>query len=491
MSYLLPFLRQATSEIGSDLNNALNALAPSDFADLRCALLYGHLCELVPFVRNGYLQVEKTEDGFRLRHPSAVFAYDEQRDIVATELSLTMVGSKAPYNVAALYRMVEQWPNVWGGDLITVLQSAYKHYLKDITEDSFVDEGEYLTAFSFEKHDFDRVRASMMAFASWCIGMSVASDAKSQQAMAGQEDKWREECLEWAVPLLKRSFVIGVIQGLSGVVSQRVGEVLSFFVDDPLGGHRVSGDGYLAPFLELNDSYLVSPRSILNMTVERNLLFVLNRRDRRQFDNVVSAHLEPALLARAEAALKAVPGLRVRKNIVWRGGELDLLAYDEASKTALQLQAKAAIPAQGARMTRQLEAHTLRAIEQISIFEQADISERETILERSFGVDPKGTRWASAVLTRSSFGTSRGWASLSHRGALNLAVLRKVLKDLQREGSLDLTRIPELANRVFAEVIQISSDGWEEGSLDLFGTEILFPNLKLDVRAVARAVIKG
>jgi hypothetical protein len=240
--------------------------------------------------------------------------------------------------------------------------------------------------------------------------------------------------LEWAAPLLHANFVAGLIQGLTAVPVEHIDTILSYFSDEPLDPHRVvSGDGYLAPVIRLGGSFLFSPRALLTMLAERNLLYVLNKSDRVHFDELVSDQLEPALLSRAEQIVGQIAGLSVRPNIVWKEGEIDLLVYDAASNTALQVQAKAAIPPQGARMTRQVAAHTLRAVGQLEKFETQPPSFRDGLLAQSFSVDCKEVRWASAVLTRSSFGTSRAWSAIQGRAALNLPLLRRSLRNVQRD----------------------------------------------------------
>jgi hypothetical protein len=484
-SYLIPFLAESDAAIGQDLQNALEVLDVNDFADISSALTYAHFCELMPFVRNGYLGVERSGNGFRLRHPSAIFAYDEQRDIIATELSLTSMEQQFPFQTASLSRMVEGWPQVRSDDLLDVLHGAYVFYLDGVNEDEFVDALAYQRAFGFERADLVRVRAALMALGSWCIGMAAAADAESLRAKAGQEDKWRCECMEWVVPLLRANFVVGIVQSVSSVSFDHVDSILSYFLEEPLDRRRdVSGDGYLAPIVRLGSSLLFSPRALLTMLAERNLLYVLNKTDRVHFDELVSDQLEPALLGHAEKALGQIAGLRVRRNVVWEGGEIDLLVYDPASNTALQVQAKAPIPPQGARMTRQVESNTLRAVEQLENFEGQPPSAKDGLLARSFSLSCKDVRWASAVLTRSSFGTSRAWSAIMGKAALNLPLLRQSLRDLEHDGAVDMTRLPEAAARILSGVIQASSNGWTNEKI---GTSIEFPNLDLDYRALGQA----
>ncbi len=296
-SYLIDFLTQASCDIGRDLQDALNALDVDDFEGIKSALAYAHFCELMPFVRKGYLGVERQNEDFTLRHPSAMFAYNEQRDIVAAELSLATMERQYPFQVASLQRMIEGWPLLRDDDLSTVLAGAYNFYLVGVHEDDFVAATEYESVFRFKRDEFLRVRAALMALASWCIGMAAAAEAKSLEALVGRKDKWRCECMEWAAPLLRSAFVVETVQGLSAVPTDRVDAILAYFQEQPL--HRetvISGDGYLAPLISIKDSFLFSPRALLTMLSERNLLYVLNKSDRVRFDEVVSEQLEPALL---------------------------------------------------------------------------------------------------------------------------------------------------------------------------------------------------
>ena len=488
ISHLIPFLSKSTPEIGADLDDALSVMSPDDYDELKSALLYGHFCDLMPLVRNGYLQAERIEGGFRLVHPDRTFAYDEKRDVIATELSLTTLEREAPFAVNALSHMVEDWPVIQGSDFIEVIRNAYDHYMQAINEDEYVNSEEYLSAFGFQRDDFVRVRAALMALASWCIGMAAAADAKSQNSDLDDPAKWRRECLEWAAPHLTQNFVSGTIQAIAKVGDDTLNSIMAYFCDDPLSGKIVSGDGFLAPLLKLGNSYLFSPRSPLIMTVERNLLYVANCQHRTRFDELISHNLEVSLLTTSQKILSALPGVSVKANVRWGGGEVDLLAFDSVSRTALQIQAKAAIPPQGGRMTRQVESNTLRAVQQLKKFEELREEEKLEILNRAFGVDVKDIRWASAVLSRSSFGTSKAWTAISHRAALNLFMLRKAVKILASESASDLTRVPEIAFRSFGEIIQTSCGNWEDGKFELFGTVIHFPNLSLDNQAMARVL---
>jgi hypothetical protein len=137
-------------------------------------------------------------------------------------------------------------------------------------------------------------------------------------------------------------------------------------------------------------------------------------------------------------------------------------------------------------MTRQVESNTLRAVEQLVRFEGQSSAVKDDLIARSFSLSCKDVRWASGVLSRSSFGTSRAWSAIQERAALNLPLLRRSLRELGRDGAIDMTRLPSAAARIISEIIEASSHGWKNEMIELFGTSIEFPNLDLDFRALGR-----
>jgi Holliday junction resolvase-like predicted endonuclease len=131
------------------------------------------------------------------------------------------------------------------------------------------------------------------------------------------------------------------------------------------------------------------------------------RTDKKTFNNVVSSHLEPALVEEAAKLLSELAGVEVRKNVNWDKGEIDLLAYHEASNTAFQLQAKAGVPPQGARMVAQVESRTLEAAEQVNRFLSLSGDEKDEICSSAIGRTLSGVSWSSGILVRTCLGTEK------------------------------------------------------------------------------------
>jgi len=485
-SYWRPYLRQCARDIGADIADALSVMTVDAHQDMTQALLYAHFCELMPFVHKKALAVKRNNVGFELHYPDEASAHFEALDVVASELALTTLADHFKYDSRPLMRMVETWPHVDGADFQSVIRQAYAFHLKNVREDAFIGAHAYERVLGFRHDEFIRVRAAMMAFATWCLGMAHAAEAHAMRTNGREQDHFGNECFEWLVPLLRRDFVFGTIQQLAGVPSDRTEKILRYFEEDPFAEGGISGDGYLAPLNTYDDSILLSPRAMHQMTPERNILYALNKIDRQRFDELVSAELEPSLLAHARQLIESIPGIEVRTNIHWRNGEIDLLAFCQASNSAIQIQAKAAIPANGARMTRQLESNTRTAVRQLQGFESLGDGEKDAVIQAAFSVGARDVRWSSGVLSRSSFGSAPAWDAIGDRAAMNLPLLKLLAQELSTETDADLTVVPERTKRILSEIADEGIIGWKSQPLDVFGTTIMVPLLQLDNVAIAR-----
>ncbi|WP_439364502.1 hypothetical protein ACNJYD_33075 [Bradyrhizobium sp. DASA03005] len=487
-SYWHPFLRQCTRDIGADISNALSVVTLDTQREITQALLYSHFCELMPFVHKKALTVDRTPTGFHLRYSNEAAARFEALDVIVSELALTALADHFKYDPPPLLRMVETWPHIDAADLHAVLRQAYAFHLENVREDAFLGAHAYERVLGFRHDEFVRLRAAMMAFGSWCLGMANAAEAHAMGTKGKEQDRYGNECLEWLAPLLRRDFVHGMIQQLAELPADRVAEILRYFEEDPFAEHGISGEGYLAPLKAYDDCVLISPRAMHQMTSERNILYALNKLDRRRFDDLVSAELEPSLLVHAKQLIDRVPGIQTRTNVHWRDGEIDLLAFSQATNSALQIQAKAAIPADGARMTRQLETNTRTAVRQLEGFERLGTSEKDAAIQTAFGVRAHEVRWASGVLSRSSFGSVSAWEAIGGRAAMNLPLLKLVTEQIAAAptAAADLATVPERSARILAEIANDGIHGWEDQPLDVFGTSITVPLLRLDNGAISR-----
>lgn len=321
----------------------------------------------------------------------------------------------------------------------------------------------------------------------FCLGMADAAEVLAARAYTRpKREHYQKEVSEWIAPLYNRNHIIDLAAGVSAVAPSVAEKIVNFFTIDLSQPHRSGvGEGYFAPFLRLDDALLYSPHAVKRMMPERNLLYAIVRTDKKKFDDVDSQHLEPALLDDAEEFLSSLPGVEVAKNVNWDKGEIDLLAYHEGSNTGLQLQAKAGVPPQGARMIAQVESHALEAVEQLTRFLGLDADVKDQICSSAIKKPVTGVDWSSGILVRSCLGTERVWSSLQSYIPLNPVLLRAVLKKISEEGDFSFAKLETAFHETLTSLRAVALLGWENASFSLFEKNIELPLLNLNYQALA------
>lgn len=484
LSYLAPRIAACSpSEIGKHVDNALSAINATDEADLVTAVSYGTLCEIMPTVHRGHVSVETSDKGFKLTYPSEAARETEARDVVLAELALAFESGPMRNEAWMFDRLYANWPHLPGDVLGLALVNSRVRYRKILQEAPLLPLEAYPDAFGFSRADFEGFRVGLAAMADFCLGMA---DAAARRAGVGDNyaRRHQRECREWVAPLLKESMLFGMASGLGKVSVQAFTEIAKFFtVDADSGTFKQAGEGFWPPLLRFKQGILFSPHALRTMLTERNLLYALNQLDRDRFDRLVSEHLEPALLDDAEKAFTGIPSYLVRRNCNWsvggKKGEIDLLVVDPASATALELQGKAAIPPQGARMTRRVEDRTLEAIEQIEGFDKLDITQRDEICGKAVGMKAQALQHISAILSRSCFGTHRAWSKLGQSTPLNPMILKGAIARLRKSGG-QLSDLPVVAVGLLDEIVAVTASHWTVEEIPVFGKIIENPSLRID-----------
>ncbi|APW65290.1 hypothetical protein LPB137_05220 [Poseidonibacter parvus] len=189
-------------------------------------------------------------------------------------------------------------------------------------------------------------------------------------------------------------------------------------------------DGYFPVFFEFENAYLFSCYNVKTSLSSRNLLYLLNKFDKKLFDNIISDYLEPNLIERSIDLLTKIPNIKIEKNKKWDKSEFDLLAYFEDQNVVLHIQVKGSIPVSGARMTERLEDRMEEGIEQITKFKGLEKSAKESMLSDIFKKDICDIAIVDILLGWGGFGTNKIWNKLEENNItpLNLVLLNQYIK---------------------------------------------------------------
>jgi hypothetical protein len=489
-AYLLPLLlRCPRDRFGNSARDALDAYQEVDpsGAQLEELLTYAHVCEVMPEVHRGSFLVRRAGSRqFVLTHPTPAFSAAEARDIVLSELALPYSTSLTGLLRQEFHEVSARMPHVDLVPFFRLLARLYEHHRSAAVVPTLVDDAGCRAATGLTNTEFARLQAAVLAFADVCVGVA---DALAERYAATQTLEVGDELLEWKSMNMSWSFVRRQLANLSELPLDRVTAAISFLVHDwsDESDLRKAGDGYLPPLALLThevDSVVFSPDLLREAMHMRNVLYVLNRTDQSRFDSMVSASLEPALLADA-AGLFERHGFACLRQQRWAGGEIDLLVRRPGTGPVLQVQAKAAIPAQGARMVQALESRVAEGLAQLEHVRQAAPAQRDRVLVQAFGESARGEAVHDLLLSRTSFGREPIWRLIGTTSATNLPLLAGALDAMQSQGGRPLSALASALAAQLRLVEAAAKARWVPGDLDLAGVRLTVPMLLFDPLAVA------
>ena len=504
MSYLIPLIAKCPAEpLGRDGADALRAVREADPQGLyRCALLtYGHFSELMPEVHKGYYTVTgNKQEGFRLRHRSPEFAGYEARDILLTELSLTFLGDPPPRFTSRYDEIAKTAPAFDLAAMFRTIQQLQEHFLRHVREAPILTEEGYKAALGVGREDFERFRATLLAYAEYCRGMADACTRRlHKRARMHRLLRWKKpekltdvwnECIEWVSVCWKETFFLGTLQAVAKLPGPAIDRLMALYTVDfrqGAGAGANAGDGFLPPFARLGKAFVFNPDLVRLFLPARNVLYALNWTDKKTYDELVSKHLEPELLSAAVSLFGSFEGLALKTEYDWGPGEIDLLVYSPAENTALHVQAKAAIPPQGARLVKRVEDRMMEGVRQLKRLRQLPPAARDKVLSAALGREVRGVTVIDVLLSRACFGTEAVWKELVDRVPVNLTLLRIVLTKARRASAvLPLGSFPALVDAEFKRIQEAARPRFVEREVPLGATTFRLPLLDYSREAIWR-----
>ncbi len=282
--------------------------------------------------------------------------------------------------------------------------------------------------------------------------------------------------------MMKQRFLDGAALAISGLSPTSYDALMGVFSFEPSASTPiVAGDGFFPPLLRVEDCYLFSPHIVRVMMAARNVLYAVNKRDRKRFDDLVSSNLEPTLIADAATLFRTIEGVSVVSNVAWGKSEIDLLVFDQRVNAMLHVQAKAPIPVEGARMVRSLEDHVRKGFAQLAAFRALPASERDRIVSRAVGLEVHEVRVIDVLLSRTCLGTERVWRDAAGIGIVNVPLLREVLERMAERGDC-LDRFVDAAQATLDAIVTDVVLEWRDGTIDLGKHSVRVPLLQTDQR---------
>lgn len=484
LSYLAPYLSNCSRKLLKNGQEAMETFETSDGPEIQEALMYAHFCEIMPQFRQQYYDVKLQDKNFHFSHKSDAFAKSEVKDVILTELCLGF-DTKKPETIpmTILSNISRQHPHK---DLSAYINGAavnYELHRSSFLEPTYIPDDAFSESFGFSRDAFEKVRAALWSLSDLLIALSTF-----YEMFAGLRDnraQWQWRVVDCIAPTFKRSWLISFLCRLTGLNQVQIIGVLDFLVaSEKHGMFNCSGNGYLQPLVQLEEFIFTSPLLLRMMPSMRNMLYALNQSDRDHFSKTVAHHLEVELLKEVSDLCDKIPGLKIKCNVPWshegRDGELDAILYDTDKRFIIALQAKAALPPEGARMTRNVEARTLEAVGQVASFEQLSRESKEKTLSGAIGRISDDFLVSHGIVTRSGLGTNKAWKAAEGISVFNVGLLKHALSGSEKI-LLDFLSNPEkYLSEVIDQLVQQHFINWETGVVPLYHRELHIPLMKLD-----------
>jgi hypothetical protein len=438
---------------------------------------YAQFCDVMPKVRRGYFHVEgNAQIGFTLTIPDEVASY-QVRDIILNELAQERISHSRPDVDTDFRKLIESFPSFDAEFFASQMVPHYRHDLESVTEPFVITPEGFEASTGVALDEYRRFRAACSALAFIFEGLhayamlriSIASSSEKEHLLAVYHGSHSV--------LLPREVFRDVVIKVSGLTNQHFDRLLFFFTIDAASSQPMEclEDTYFPPLLLTNDWLLFNPLALVVMMNARNLLLALSRVRPQQF-NAISHHSEPQLLNEAEEVFRQIPGLILVRNKEWQAGrvkgEIDLLAFHPSENAALVVQAKGGIPAAGARATRSREVRAEEGLEQLTRFRRLPPADQDRILSDSLGNQVKNVLLVDVLMTRTNFGTARIWNQLGPATALNLPLLRALMKKHQVNGQWRLEHFRKDTEEITEKIIKMSRSAWRPSSIRVNNTPI-------------------
>jgi hypothetical protein len=490
LSYLVDGLidEMAVEPFGADATDCLEGYheVDHDASQLRLLLNYGHFSEVMPEVHRDYYAVSGDRAvGFKLQHASPEFAEHEARDILLTEFGGPF-GFNAPPEIDQRFDALAATAPAYGADLILLQDQLYAFYEQALVEPALLTDAGMVVAAGLTNDEFVRFRAAVYTVGDICRGLARALWRRVEAGTA--DEAVEKELVEWVSVNWRADYLVGVLVKLSRLEAARVEDVLNIYTLDLRPDSKCTahaGDGFLPPLVRLADSFIFNGDLIRLFMLARNLLFVLNRVDRRRFDKLVSQEMEPQLIEQAEAVLARLPGIEIVRNHDWNDGEIDLLVYSPTENIALHVQVKAAIPPQGARMVQAIESRAREGLKQLARFGELEATRRDEVLSDALGHDVRDVAVMDVLLSRTSFGTSALWRDAGAVAFVNLLLLAEIVAGA--DAKAPLADFDVRASTRLDEIVSLAKPKWVEREIDLDVVKLRLPILEYEFEALARS----
>jgi hypothetical protein len=468
----------------------------SNGAQLQRLAAYAHFSELMPQVHRDLYTIGRSNNSFVLDFKPD-FASAEAQDILLSELALGF-GVAASYLEGEFERLCEFPESKESKVDVNTLKTLYAHNLETIFDLPLISDAALVSLIGVPHANFEKFQAAVWATADYALGMAATLFRRWRKG-GGIDNEIEYEAYQWTLPCWDHEYTFSLWELLSGLPSLTVARLADAFAIDFTKGNKQtkrSGDGFFPPLILVPGAVMFVPDLVLNFVHLRNVLYGIQKADPKAFDKIVSKELEPKLLSVMAALFGKFHNVRVIKNVVWTSGEtkgeIDLLVVDVKSKIALQLQVKAPLAPHGQRMVARLETRVQEGIAQLQRFRTLPAHEIDRIINQACCTNLTDIEILDVLACRAAFGTFAVRKELGNIHLLSLPVLALAQREFSdQQDTAQLTAVLDWCDKYIQQLPERAQAKWVRNQLNVEGTILDIPLLKLDDEAIRTDIIRS
>ena len=405
-----------------------------DFRDLfACA----NLNIVFPFIHSGiYNFSRKDEQTSLIDYFDKATEDHELHEIMLTQLSLPSITrlQRSPKTIfKKILSNLKHEKTFDPEDYLEYISSMYSESQDAFVEAEIIPESFYTHIGFSSSEEFKKIRIAFICLGQTYIDVSIVTDKYLTANALHDTSSGKYIWQGLAMAKIKHHKLRSLIQHLTSVSNADYDKFYEFFFCGA-GKNSNLSNKFMPPFWHIEDDIYYFPAIVPTLLSARNVVIAIQndkqKNKKYSYDSMISKLFEPELLKRAARHFESVE-LITCSEVIYKGGEIDLLVYCQKSHTILTIQAKATLYPESARMAKRLDGRVFEAVDQTVRFDSLDKSSRDKVFMRALPdiVNIESVQHLRGVLTNSGFGTTASWQLLKNNDIipLNCNILKNTL----------------------------------------------------------------
>jgi len=493
ISLIYPTIKKLAQdiEIESTTTSILKTGNNQFLEDINFLIAYAHFSLLMPQIHRNVLSVNQvSEFCFELDFANDNIKKSELIDKLYSTISLQISFSSKELDNIKLHtdKKVKERENNFDGYDFQLINKLFEHHKKFFINIQVLPDDIIESKLGFNHNDFILFSSALKAYSDYFIilARSYKEQINEEQYSPEENDKLMSEYMEWSVCCLKYQ-ALGWFLGTSGLKKDKFDVILSYFIDiysNKTGIQSIEnsscGEGYLPPITLIEKSIIFSPHALRYLVSFNNILYSINQKNKKLFNDEISQHLEPTLINQLEYLFSEFNDLEIRKNVTYTKSEIDMLLLSKKENICITIQVKSTIAPDSTRSVARVQDRTLEAFKQINIFESLSNQEKKDIVNREYDINIDDIKFINLIVVRSCAGSDQAWEINNKYKIINYSLISKVLCDKLKNKDFEFSNFEDEISTKQKELIDTSNWRIEYETLKIDKYEIKFPNIFFD-----------